>query len=170
MELNGQYIVDRLKLYTGYQGYNSPLTDFKFQKFSNGTWVDIIDIAGNTDPLFSTCFKPDTVNQVRLYVTAATGGIVRLYEMELFGKSHITSDINNPVAEHKFSVFPNPVKDLLYIKGNVEMVQIEIFDTMGRMILNTKAINLIDLSKLHPGGYVLRIDKSHYFRVLKTSR
>jgi len=167
VDLGGEYIVNRLKLYTGYQGYNSPLTDFKLQKMKNSAWVDVLNVTGNTDPQYSACFAADTVSQIRLYVTAASGGIVRLYEMELFGRSYTTSGIAAPVSGSEVNIYPNPVKDMLHISGNTEISSVEIYNLMGRSIIRTTAVNTVDVSSLPPGIYFLRYNKLFCYRFLK---
>jgi len=56
------------------------------------------------------------------------------------------------------SIYPNPVKDILHIQTNEEVLKVEIYDIYGR-ILSSKSVsnNNIDLSELITGNYILKL-------------
>ncbi len=60
-------------------------------------------------------------------------------------------------ADH-ISLFPNPVKDYLYIKGVHDSSDIELFDVSGKKVLEIKEVNYdkINLSGLSPGNYIMK--------------
>ena len=70
-----------------------------------------------------------------------------------------TSDLNQII------VFPNPANDYVEIKSdhNLEGAIISLFDLNGRRVINyknTDASNLVDLSGLSVGEYILRVMSS----------
>ena len=58
-------------------------------------------------------------------------------------------------TNNSINIYPNPVKDNLFIEGQYDYV--EIFDLFGRLLISSKAKAEIDVSKLSSGIYVLEI-------------
>ena len=80
-----------------------------------------------------------------------------------------TSEINNDKSE--VSIYPNPVKDILFIKSKEKIVKVEIFDSAGR-ILNSLSLNgdSINVSELSKGNYIIKLttkDKSVIHKFIK---
>lgn len=61
--------------------------------------------------------------------------------------------------ENHIEVFPNPVKDILFIEGLTHEAKVSIYDSQGTMILNKQALdNGLDISRFASGVYTLKID------------
>ena len=59
-----------------------------------------------------------------------------------------------------FSVYPNPVNDILNInsKNSIEVQSIDIYDMLGQIIIavpNATSVTKVDVSKLATGNYFL---------------
>ncbi|MDM8002247.1 MAG: T9SS type A sorting domain-containing protein, partial [Bacteroidota bacterium] len=70
----------------------------------------------------------------------------------------ITSAWNPSVAE--FTVFPNPVTDILNIRSETDISSICIYDTKGTILLTQEGSGpdaAVDMSSLKPGIYIIRI-------------
>ncbi len=67
----------------------------------------------------------------------------------------------DPTAE-KMAVFPNPVRDLLYIKGLKNTEQFEIYSIDGKQILDGKTSNMINVRSLPAGFYLLKVDRQTF--------
>ncbi len=67
----------------------------------------------------------------------------------------------DPTAE-KMAVFPNPVRDLLYIKGLKNTEQFEIYSIDGKRILDGKTSNMINVRSLPAGFYLLKLDRQTF--------
>jgi hypothetical protein len=70
----------------------------------------------------------------------------------------ITSAWNPSVAE--FTVFPNPVTDILNIRSETDISSICIYDTRGTILLTQEGngpATAVDMSALNPGIYIIRI-------------
>ncbi|MEO8149640.1 MAG: T9SS type A sorting domain-containing protein [Bacteroidia bacterium] len=82
--------------------------------------------------------------------------------MHAFGITTATTGIspsNN--LNSSFSVFPNPATSEIKINHSaLSNFDIEIFSTFGEKILQTKNQNVINVSKLNPGIYFLKIDNA----------
>ena len=61
----------------------------------------------------------------------------------------------NPVIEEKIKTYPSPVKDMLIIEG--EYRSIDLFDSLGKLILSSEYSERINLSALNNGIYMLNI-------------
>ncbi len=94
VDLQGHYLINELKYWTGYQGYSRPITDFQFQRWDGNNWIDIFVVDGNSDPAYSRTFVPVTTSKVRLYGTAATDNYFRLFEIEVYGTEGYAGDLN----------------------------------------------------------------------------
>ncbi len=73
-----------------------------------------------------------------------------------------------------FNLYPNPTSGMLFVSGNTEIAKIEVFNTIGQLILQKDQLRsetaMLDLSQSAKGIYVLRIftEKGVYIqRVMK---
>jgi len=72
----------------------------------------------------------------------------------------IITPIDTPAAEIKFTIFPNPVSDILNISSETEITSISLYDLRGNriMILRCNDIHCTaDVSGLVRGTYIIRI-------------
>lgn len=78
-----------------------------------------------------------------------------------------TSEI---VKKEKFSLFPNPAKSILNIASEQEILSLEIYDNLGRMIRKSNHQKSIKVEDFAKGTYYLKIqmkDKIFYEKFLK---
>ena len=68
-------------------------------------------------------------------------------------------EINSP----KILLYPNPAKEFVQFSKMANSVQL--FDAQGRLVLNLKQVNEINLHNFNPGIYNIKLD-SHSFRLL----
>ena len=79
----------------------------------------------------------------------------------------------NTVNPTNFRLFPNPVKNLLNIKSNVQDYDVSIFNLHGQIIYTKKGSSndlKIDTKKLTSGVYFVLInsnDNSQSFKIVK---
>ena len=68
-----------------------------------------------------------------------------------------------------YSLYPNPVSDILFIKNNkaLESVLVEIYSIAGQKILEEQNSDQINLSSLNSGVYYVKINKNQIFKILK---
>lgn len=81
-----------------------------------------------------------------------------------------TVSLNEQDSENGFSVYPNPVNDVLNIKlnsSNYENIHIELFDIYGKNLLSSAYISQIDMSKFPKGLYFLSLKNQESVRVIK---
>ena len=63
------------------------------------------------------------------------------------------SDIEN-MSNIEYSIFPNPVNDYLNIKTDAQIQSVKIYDSVGKLVLQTKELTM-DLSSFNSGVYYL---------------
>jgi len=67
--------------------------------------------------------------------------------------THESAQHNNTI-----SIYPNPVKDILHIKGISRIDKVEIYNMVGQKVKTDNAVeNRIDVSSLSKGNYILQI-------------
>ena len=83
--LGDNYGVHTVKFWTGYQGYNTPVSSYKIQRWDSagGSWVDIVSRTGNTISAVFENFTNLETTKIRLYSTS--GVMIKLYEIEVYG-------------------------------------------------------------------------------------
>ena len=70
-------------------------------------------------------------------------------------------------VENNIVVYPNPVNQLININT---IVDVEVYNNIGEILISKKQINVLDVSKMSPGAYILRIkhnDKYTYKQIIK---
>ena len=79
----------------------------------------------------------------------------------------------NDFSENKFSVYPNPVKDMLNIKSSTSVDNVTVYDILGKVVLQEnpgKISPAINMSSLAPGSYLVKVtigNSSKTVKVLK---
>ncbi|MEZ7950902.1 MAG: family 16 glycosylhydrolase [Flavobacteriaceae bacterium] len=67
-----------------------------------------------------------------------------------------TTASTEDVFENKFSVYPNPSSDVLNIRTNEPIDKVELYNTIGQLIVAKKTTN-INISSINRGVYILKI-------------
>ena len=72
------------------------------------------------------------------------------------------------VSDHDFAVYPNPSNDVLRIISDEEFTTVEVIEMTGKMIVKTTE-NMVDVSSIPNGLYVLKINTKRHTIVKKVS-
>jgi hypothetical protein len=133
-------------------------------------WYCVYNGTGNSMTLMN--FVPGETYIVHVCEYAGTSG----------NEDYNTSaDVNNPVVKSiitsvnetsivpKISVFPNPVTDnLTIVSSGTEALHYYLYEISGKLILSgTLNGNNLDLSRLNSGMYILDINQSNKFKIIK---
>lgn len=69
---------------------------------------------------------------------------------------------------NSFKLYPNPTKDIVYIDSNMPINSVQIFDTLGNIVMDKKNTNnKFNVSNLSNGLYLLRINSNNRTLVKK---
>ncbi len=164
IDLQGTYEISFIKAFSGYKGYNRPLNNFKFQYWNGSAWGDLLNIKNNSNSEFYAGFEPTLTNKVRLEVTKADEDVVKLFEIEVFGK-YITN--TNTPNNNTLSLFPSVSSEKVYITGLDKENLIHIYDMTGTHIKSVTTSGEINVSELKSGIYILQIEGNSPLRFIK---
>lgn len=169
IELNGTYLIDELVFYTGLNGlYSSPITNFQFQYWDGTKWVSAITETDNTLASYRRSFTEVSTNKVRLLVNGSTGNMVRLFEIEVYGRELATLSVKENELYLKTSkIYPNPVDNTLFIEGENEIESVEIFDINAKVLISKAGTKTVDVSQLSPGFYFIKLNNTKTFKFIK---
>ena len=74
-----------------------------------------------------------------------------------YGSPKAINDTSNSGEASGVIIYPNPVQNILYVKGNSEAYSIEIYSLIGQLVKTVSNTNEIDVSLLSQGIYLIRI-------------
>lgn len=124
---------------------------------NNITHIRIIDVIGNINPQFASYDSEGNIINDAWPTPFATCG----FDLDAVGI--INSAQNVDITEEcKYSVFPNPAKDILNVNIDKD-VKLVISDNSGRIILSRQVSasdSRIDISGLTAGIYIIKTDDS----------
>lgn len=72
--------------------------------------------------------------------------------------------------DHKFSVYPNPVKDILTIDSDSEATNVAVYNLLGQQIIAkslTANQDTVDVSNLEAGTYFVKLDSGNQVKTVK---
>jgi alpha-tubulin suppressor-like RCC1 family protein len=88
--------------------------------------------------------------------TTGNGTNTIYYSPTIINCPTLSTDSEN--FTNNVSLFPNPVKDILYFQTEENILKIDIFDIIGRKFETSTIIdNKIDLSELKSGSYIIKL-------------
>jgi hypothetical protein len=134
----------------------------------------------NTARLRDICVSPDGL---KIYVScdmssqnsAYKGKILEYKYSGTMGVLSISPDsINLPTINTKVEVYPNPAKNILYvksIKNQTSPLHYSIYDTNGKLVLNGNSDNNnfgINIQTLNPGLYVFKLYNAYFINICST--
>ncbi|MGE8555351.1 MAG: DUF7619 domain-containing protein [Chryseobacterium jejuense] len=95
-------------------------------------------------------------NTAKIYFDYKAPVVTNTYTTSIEGTLG-TSEISNE-KKNTINIYPNPVKDILYIKSSNEVTKAEIYDTAGRVI-NSMGVkeNTVNVSDLPKGNYLIKL-------------
>jgi len=135
------------------------------EKSQNGRdWEDIawIEGSGTTQDLHDYHFKDrmpyDGINYYRLKQVDYDGKVEY---------SHVISEYFTRKGQAGVQMYPNPVKDLLFIQHQLQdQAKVTIFDVYGKLVLSVGLNHAVDVSNLPEGVYYVKVYDE--FEVLPT--
>ena len=77
------------------------------------------------------------------------------------GSPKAINDNSNDGAVSDVIIYPNPVQNILYVKGSSEAYSIEIYSLIGQLVKTVSNANEIDVSLLSQGVYLIRISNEN---------
>ena len=73
------------------------------------------------------------------------------------GCSTAQLSIEDEMLDNSLKIFPNPTEDILFIKGNENLISVSIYNMLGKEVLSKMNSNNIDVKELPKGVYIIKI-------------
>jgi hypothetical protein len=145
--------------------------------FSNARTVDFSSVTAiNNNPKVAfrivSAFDPTSGNYLSAATKAAgapvsygTSGTVR-YDMVTFMGSQTTLDLNKNVYDDKaFFFYPNPVNGNFIFFNRI--VSVRIFDMVGKMVIDAKDVDKLNLANLSSGIYFIENENKISHKIIR---
>jgi hypothetical protein len=71
--------------------------------------------------------------------------------------SNAQLSIEDEMLDNSLKIFPNPTEDILFIKGNENLMSVSIYNMLGKEVLSKMNSNNIDVKVLPKGVYIIKI-------------
>ncbi len=89
VDLETEHAIEGIAFWTGYDGYNRAMQNFKFELLQNDEWVEVFKIENNESPSFFKLFDKQIASKARLTFTGTEQEAIRLYELEIYGSTKV---------------------------------------------------------------------------------
>ena len=103
------------------------------------------------------------LSQLELYIrndnnnAGSTNGTFTINYIEFYYDSSLGLDDINLGNEKSISLYPNPVSDILSIKSSLGIAKLVVFNLLGQNVMVRENTNSLNVNKLKPGAYILKI-------------
>ncbi|MFT3753299.1 MAG: T9SS type A sorting domain-containing protein [Paludibacter sp.] len=141
----------------------------QFNSFTSGmgVTVDANDFMSTTESLLIASRNPDGSLPVNGFLQLRAGSDLINKGKDIgFAFYGLAPDLGafeatettgiSELAEKSNSIYPNPVKDMLYFR-NMDVAKVEIYNLQGRLMIQTLACNELNVQMLPSGVYFVRI-------------
>ncbi|MFT6500936.1 MAG: hypothetical protein ACJASQ_001046 [Crocinitomicaceae bacterium] len=115
------------------------------------THVKIIDVVGTLDPAYARYDGQGTITNDPYPTSFDSGG----FDLDAVGVIH-AAELGLIEEGLSVSIYPNPTTGILFIEGNQEYA-IQVFNSEGRLLIDTTIDQKIDLSEFESGIYYVAI-------------
>ena len=121
-----------------------PLYNVKDQLF------DLVNDPYETTNLFNS--NPTKANEMKALLTQK----LALFPNRPYGE--FTQNLNTVPFEKELFIYPNPIKNRIYIQTDQILSSYKIYNVMGQLVLSNNFSENIDISMLEKGTYFLKLD------------
>ena len=99
-------------------------------------------------------------NTTSVQVQVLMGEDFGIYYMDTFDVlvEDYSLSSNAPQLDLELKLYPNPVKENLFLNTTHKISYIEIYDSTGRLIISKKRTNLIAVNHLSTGVYIAKVE------------
>ena len=76
--------------------------------------------------------------------------------LNLYQNNTLSASENNRMAKSTISIYPNPAKDVVFVKSEKQITKIELYDFSGKKLKESTSKE-INISSLPRGNYFIKI-------------
>jgi hypothetical protein len=115
--------------------------DSMYARGTSNTLLQVADINSNAN--HSTCFTPALTNTLLFFLSF----------------QRITTSTQDGTISDLMTLYPNPTSDYVFLKGDIEVTQVIIWDLEGKQIINTSYYSgdVISTKDLESGTYIVTL-------------
>lgn len=128
-------------------------SDYMPFDFNNEICVGLYETLESTQP-HSAGDTYANMDPVFVY-KVAKGALAALQHFAVASTSGSLGTIDSSKKEIKMSLFPNPVKDYLFVGIDEKEFETSVYDLSGKLVFTSKNAQMLDVSKLKNGTYLL---------------
>jgi hypothetical protein len=96
-------------------------------------------------------------NEENAAVNGVAGDVVYFDQMTAVIEDAPTASVNDNQLSKTISIYPNPVKNQLFINSQETIQSVEIFNLLGKKVLTSNSTNSVDVSSLSKSVYILKL-------------
>ena len=164
LDVQAQWINNEAKI-TWQVAQQVNVKDYTVQQSLDGTnFVNVCNVAANTATTYS-CIVPTTPNVVNYY---------RVQQFDIDGRSSFSKIVTlKSSSSHSVIIYPNPAKNNLFIRSDLNYRNLVITDLAGKVMLKksiSSGLNRIEIDQIPAGSYFIRLsggDKTETLKFVK---
>jgi hypothetical protein len=120
-------------------------------------YVKIIDVIGTMDSLHASHDSQGHIINDPYPTPFTTGG----FDLDAVGVIHQCP--NNVISEElsQVCIYPNPFKSEIYFNAPDKIINVQLFNLLGKEIIVEQNINSMNTSMLSNGSYIIKITTTH---------
>lgn len=158
---------------------DSPTGD-PIQSFNAGDNLSVLAVTGQNIKWYATAANAANhinelplntliINDTTYYVTQSLGSCESPTPLAIRAYNPLLSINDNIKSDLVLRLYPNPVKDVLYLKSEIVIDKIVVFDINGRKLLEKKlnTDDTIDVQSLAKGAYLIQIFTQNQVKAFK---
>ncbi|MEO6813604.1 MAG: T9SS type A sorting domain-containing protein [Ginsengibacter sp.] len=136
--------------------------DYTVQQSLDGTnFVNVCNVAANNSTSYS-CTVPATPNAANYY---------RVQQTDIDGRASLSKTVTLKASSNRsITIYPNPAKDHLYIRNDLNYRNLMMTDLAGKVILKksiSTGLNNIQIDQIPAGSYFIRLSDGDKTETLK---
>ncbi len=142
----------------------STVINYKYFNGNSGSSVELYKVIGGSHSWPGGANVIPGTNQ-DFSATKEIWRFFRQYSLNQFTTLSVNENKNNL----EFIIYPNPTKDAILIKTEIENITIEVLDVLGKCVLKSDS-KIISMGELNSGVYFLRVSDSKttgYKKIIK---
>jgi hypothetical protein len=149
--------------WTDYEGTNYSTYNI-YKKINQGSFEDIGSVSSSNNSYndqTADVFNNNYEYYIAIGVDACNVQAKNNTSIEIKSNIQNISSATATVADDNYfknlHIYPNPTKNMLFIRGNELPVQITIYNILGQELISVKNTNKIDLQYLSTGVYTVKV-------------
>jgi len=147
------------------QGMINPGYDYLYNiKFQYGTTEDLENsVAASPNSIYDfttyliSATLHDLTPNVKYFARISAENFEKKYYSDIFTFTLSDSFVGLNDIDNKILIYPNPATDFVFIKSVNPISKVEVYDSLGKLLLITKNENIINVSRWTKGVYFIRI-------------